>query len=172
MANEAPTIMANMKRSATKTVLFAFFINPILACSIFWCIAIYPKETMERVLKPIFWIAIINGILAFSAVPMWAYISELNRLERLGITLESQRVPGRRMWDWCFNIAVCVIVWRWSTKVEEENERRGDDVTDWIKIGLMFFAMWLGITLFLLGQIWYFAAEAPPAPQQQADRVQ
>ena len=165
-----PSIVDNMRRSATATIIFAFFINPPLAC------AFLGFETLRSARGQVegYQIRLILSLLylmaAFIFIPVQAYYREIKRLENLGITLQPSRFPRGRRLDWGLNVAICAAIYFWGVKEGNEGGP-ADPLLICVKLALLFLAMWLGGTLALLGRIWYFAAEAPTAATQQADRV-
>ena len=165
-----PSIIVNMKRSATLPIIFMFFVNPFLGCFLFWYFVIRPFGTENHISQPFFWVVYGYALSAFIVGPLWAFHNEVKRLERLGIKLQPQRISGRR-WDWALNVAICVVVCWWGTKAHKKRADEAEDFATWFRLILMILAMWLGVVSFFLGQIWYFAAEAPPAAQQEG-RVQ
>ena len=170
MPQAETTVVANMRRSATKNVMFAFLINPILCSSTFWYHVLRRITTREEYPEAIFWAAFAYMMVSFAILPYTVFYEEVKRLKRLGFTLQPDRFPRRQL-DWGIILAVCAAGY-WSCTKRERKSAGEEDMQTYISAALMFLSAWVGLIMITLGRIWYFAAETPTPAAQQVDRLQ
>ena len=87
-------MLENIKRSATLPVVFAFFITPPLSWAFFWFLIArnvgnQPEPYLVRIYSTMGY-----ALASMLFIPAWAFNHEIERLEKLGFTIQPTRVPA------------------------------------------------------------------------------
>lgn len=149
-AEDTDTLIRNIRLSASWPVLLVFGVNPLVACCYLWYSVSNLTDSgfisrRSQVALPIVYLILSTSLIPFATK---AYVEE--RLRRLGY--EQRRSTPAEI-DWVLNLGLCFGYMYWMSKQDFEGRDGWQVILLTVLHGL---SLWIGMTLALLGPIWWF----------------